>query len=66
MLFLYRYKESADDFMNLLNGGEEPNEDEVFCFTPECFDKPIAVIPGVCSPQDRELMLMVDNDALNL
>ena len=25
-----RYKESADDFMNLLNGGEEPNEDEVF------------------------------------
>jgi cohesin complex subunit SA-1/2 len=25
-----RYKEAVDDYMNLLNGKEEPNEDEMF------------------------------------
>ena len=25
-----RYKEAVDEFMNLLNGKEEPNEDEIF------------------------------------
>ncbi len=25
-----RYKEAVDEYMNLLNGKEEPNEDEMF------------------------------------
>jgi cohesin complex subunit SA-1/2 len=37
-----RYKESIDEFLNLLNGKEEPNEDEIFSLVSslkkvECF-----------------------------
>ena len=42
-----------------------PTGDEEFlCYTPPVLDKGVAVVPGLCSVDDREMMLCVRNETL--